>query len=85
MKELEEFKKIVSNYGLDEKETYIDDKSMPWFSRNFLAELMKVTPPTITNNTNEIFDWGILDQEKNKKNFQLQLITILSIIIVLMC
>ena len=62
-----ELKDLLNKYGLDEKGMFIDEKGLPWFSRLLLADLMEVNPATISNNANEIWDWGILDKTLNLK------------------
>ncbi len=70
MNDLEKFNNLVNDYGLDEKETKLDDEGNPWFTAEFLAELMGVNPMTIRNNVNEIFDWEILDKTLNLRIFE---------------
>jgi len=70
MDNLEKFNNLVNDYGLDENETYIDNKGNTWFTRDFLAKLMGVEPSTISRNIQEIFDWEILDSDSHFKKFK---------------
>lgn len=69
MNNIEKFNNLVNDYGLDEKETFVDKQGNTWFTVKFLTELMGSTQPTINRNINEIFYWGILDKENNINKF----------------
>lgn len=70
MNSLEKFNDLIHDYGLDEKETHVDSNNDSWFTSKFLCELMGVVPNTVKKNTEEIFDWGILDKSTNCKKMQ---------------
>jgi prophage antirepressor-like protein len=71
MKNINEFKQIVNDYGLDEKETQIDENNMPWFTAKFLKELFGVVPTTIGNNINKLSNLGEIDLKSNSKKMEL--------------
>ncbi|BBL61504.1 hypothetical protein [Methanobrevibacter arboriphilus] len=65
MNNLEKFKDLIHGYGLDERETKIDDNSMCWFTNRFFTVLFDVNQSTIDRNINELLKVGEIDQNSN--------------------
>lgn len=65
MQNIEEFKKIVNEYGLEWEESYIDENNMPWFTQKFLAKLFEVDQSTISRNIKELSELNEINLKSN--------------------